>query len=66
METDPFEVHDPDALAQARAVLIASESPRVWARAVVEAVQRNEEWRGKRCINPLAPEAPTRQVSARR
>jgi hypothetical protein len=26
---------------------------------VVEAVKRNEEWRGKRCLNLLAPEAPT-------
>lgn len=54
-----FEVHDSEALAQARAILSASESPRDWARAVVEAVNRNEEWRGKRCINLLAPEAPT-------
>ncbi|OGO28758.1 MAG: serine hydroxymethyltransferase [Chloroflexi bacterium RBG_16_54_18] len=37
----------------------SSESPRDWAKAVVEAVNRNEEWRGKRCINLLAPEAPT-------
>jgi glycine hydroxymethyltransferase len=27
--------------------------------AVVAAVKRNEEWRGKQCINLLAPEAPT-------
>jgi glycine hydroxymethyltransferase len=54
-----FEVHDPGALAQAKAILNSSESPRDWARAVVEAVNRNEEWRGKRCINLLAPEAPT-------
>jgi RecA/RadA recombinase len=27
--------------------------------AVLAAVERNEEWRGKRCINLLAPEAPT-------
>jgi glycine hydroxymethyltransferase len=31
----------------------------MWARAVIEAVKRNEEWRGQRCINLLAPEAPT-------
>jgi glycine hydroxymethyltransferase len=54
-----FEVHDPAAHAQARAILNSSESPRDWARAVVEAVTRNDEWRGKRCINLLAPEAPT-------
>src|SRR5205814_6944831 len=27
--------------------------------AVLAAVARNEEWRGKRCLNLLAPEAPT-------
>ena len=32
--------------------------PRMWAQAVVDAVKRNEEWRGERCINLLAPEAP--------
>jgi len=59
MEENNFEIHDPAALAQARAILTSSESPRDWARAVVEAVSRNDEWRGKRCINLLAPEAPT-------
>ena len=59
MEENNFEVHDPAVLAQARAILTSSESPRDWARAVVEAVSRNDEWRGKRCINLLAPEAPT-------
>jgi glycine hydroxymethyltransferase len=29
------------------------------AESVVAAVRRNEEWRGKRCINLLAPEALT-------
>ncbi len=56
---EPLEVHDPQALAQAKSILNSSESPRDWAKAVVEAVNRNEEWRGKRCINLLAPEAPT-------
>jgi len=28
-------------------------------QAVLDAVARNEEWRGQRCINLLAPEAPT-------
>ena len=54
-----FEVHDPEILTQARAIMGASESPQAWATAVVDAVKRNEEWRGKRCINLLAPEAPT-------
>lgn len=57
--SNSFEVHDKSALQKARAILDASESPRAWADAVVDAVKRNEEWRGKRCINLLAPEAPT-------
>lgn len=40
-------------------MLDASESPRAWADAVVDAVKRNDEWRGQRCLNLLAPEAPT-------
>jgi glycine hydroxymethyltransferase len=59
--SDPsqFEVHDREVLDQARSILSSTESPRMWAQAVVEAVQKNEEWRGQRCINLLAPEAPT-------
>ena len=49
-----FEVHDQEALANARSIMNASESPRQWAQAVVEAVKRNEEWRGERCVNLLA------------
>jgi glycine hydroxymethyltransferase len=54
-----FEVHDPEALAQARAVLDACDSAKEMEEAVLAAVARNEEWRGKSCINLLAPEAPT-------
>jgi glycine hydroxymethyltransferase len=54
-----FEVHDREALANARAIMNATESPRAWAQAVTDAVKRNEAWRGERCINLLAPEAPT-------
>src|SRR5229473_4540168 len=54
-----LEVHDPDILAQTRALLDACQSPREMQEAVLAAVARNEEWRGKRCINLLAPEAPT-------
>jgi len=54
-----FEVHDPEVLAQARAVLDACDSAKGMEEAVLAAVARNEEWRGKRCINLLAPEAPT-------
>ncbi len=59
MESSQFEVHDPEVLAKARAIMSATESPRAWAQAVVDAVKRNEAWRGERCINLLAPEAPT-------
>jgi glycine hydroxymethyltransferase len=58
-ESAQFEVHDQEVLARARSVMSASESPRLWAQAVIDAVKRNEEWRGERCINLLAPEAPT-------
>lgn len=54
-----LEVHDPEILAQTRAILRASGSPKAWANAIIDAVKRNEEWRGQRCINLLAPEAPT-------
>ena len=58
-ESSQFEVHDREVLEKARSILGETESPRAWAQAVIEAVERNEEWRGKRCINLLAPEAPT-------
>ena len=58
-ESAQFEVHDKEALEKARAIMNATESPRAWAQEVVAAVKRNEEWRGERCINLLAPEAPT-------
>src|SRR5260221_12881760 len=57
--TNQFEVHDPEILAQARAVLDACQSPQEMQEAVLAAVARNEEWRGQRCLNLLAPEAPT-------
>jgi glycine hydroxymethyltransferase len=63
LETDEtktaVEVHDPQILAQAKAVLDGCFSPKDMQEAVLAAVARNEEWRGKRCINLLAPEAPT-------
>src|SRR2546429_1415604 len=59
-EHDPtFEVHDPEMLAQAKAVLDTCSSPQEMQEAVLAAVARNEEWRGKRCLNLLAPEALT-------
>ncbi|MGD8304901.1 MAG: serine hydroxymethyltransferase [Desulfobacterales bacterium] len=54
-----FEVHDRDILMRAQKILDQAETARDMANSVLEAVQRNEEWRGKRCLNLLAPEAPT-------
>jgi len=58
MEGD-FDVHDRQLLANARAMLDDAGSPKKMADYVLDAVRKNEEWRGKRCINLLAPEAPT-------
>jgi len=57
--SNQFEVHDPTILAQARAVLDACKSGAEMQQAVLDAVKRNETWRGQQCINLLAPEAPT-------
>jgi glycine hydroxymethyltransferase len=54
-----LEVHDPEVLAQARAVLDACRCGKEMQDAVIAAVKRNEKWRGEQCINLLAPEAPT-------
>jgi glycine hydroxymethyltransferase len=54
-----FEVHDPDILANARSILESAAGPAGMAQEVLNAVSRSEEWRGQRCINLLAPEAPT-------
>jgi glycine hydroxymethyltransferase len=54
-----FEVHDKEILQNARSILDQEASPQKMAHAVLRAVQRNADWRGKRCINLLAPEAPT-------
>ena len=59
IDTTQFEVHDREVLANARSIMNATEAPRMWAQAVLDAVKRNEEWRGERCLNLLAPEAPT-------
>ena len=58
-KTEQFEVHDSSILNAANAILEKAGSARGMAQAVLAAVERNEEWRGKRCINLLAPEAPT-------
>jgi glycine hydroxymethyltransferase len=54
-----LEVHDSEILKAAQSILDQKASPQKMADAVVSAVQRNEDWRGKRCVNLLAPEAPT-------
>ena len=58
-DSPQFEVHDEEVLEKARSIMRETESPRMWAQAVIEAVKKNDEWRGQRCINLLAPEAPT-------
>ena len=59
MSQEQFEVHDKSVLKTAREILDDSSSPAEMADAVLAAVARNEEWRGRRCLNLLAPEAPT-------
>ena len=54
-----IEVHDPDTLSAARAVLDACADARAMGEAVKAAVERNARWRGEQCFNLLAPEAPT-------
>src|SRR5579864_4616633 len=53
------EVHDAEIMAHARAVIDACRTPKQMQQAVLDAVARNEQWRGRQCINLLAPEAPT-------
>jgi glycine hydroxymethyltransferase len=50
------EIHDAAALDEARRH-IESLTPEEMQQAVVEAVDRNAQWRGTECINLLAPEA---------
>jgi glycine hydroxymethyltransferase len=57
--TNRVEVHDQAVLSHARSILDACSSPEEMQEAVLAAVKRNEEWRGKRCLNLLAPEALT-------
>lgn len=54
-----IEVHDREILEQARAIIDNCQSAAEMQQAVLDAVKRNEEWRGERCINLIAPEAPT-------
>lgn len=54
--TVPTEVHDAATLAAARALIDATD-PAGMQREVLAAVERNAHWRGRECINLLAPEA---------
>ncbi|GAC1384741.1 MAG: serine hydroxymethyltransferase [Ktedonobacteraceae bacterium] len=56
--TDQGEVHDPAILASARQLLEACHTPQEMQEAVISAVTRDQEWRGKQCLNLLAPESP--------
>ena len=56
-DTDAVEVHDEATLATARAVLDACAGPAEMQGEVLAAVDRNERWRGRECLNLLAPEA---------
>jgi glycine hydroxymethyltransferase len=53
------EGHDPQVLEQASQLLDACASAEAMGQAVQDAVERNKTWRGDRCVNLLAPEAPT-------
>lgn len=56
---EDLDVHDRALLTKARRMLDETGSPEKMAGLVLEAVQKNADWRGRRCINLLAPEAPT-------
>jgi glycine hydroxymethyltransferase len=60
--TGHLEVHDHTLLANARAILDQCADAAAMQQAVLDAVKRNEEWRGGRCINLIAPEAPTSPI----
>ncbi len=53
----PPDIHDAETLGAARALLDAAADPEAMQREVLDAVSRNEQWRGNECVNLLAPEA---------
>ena len=59
LDEGQYEVHDRNILINARLLLNEAGTRARMRDEVLAAVGRNEEWRGKRCINLLAPEAPT-------
>ncbi|GGK04402.1 serine hydroxymethyltransferase [Lentibacillus kapialis] len=56
------EVHDDSVLNWARDLIESSPSHQTTAHEVVHAVNKNEVWRGRECLNLLAPEAPTSPI----
>jgi len=59
MTVSRYEIHDLDVLNHAEQLLNSCQSYLEMGNLVNQAVQRNAEWRGKQCLNLLAPEAPT-------
>lgn len=57
--TTGYEAHDPSVLSHAKEIIDQSPSLKLVQQEVVNAVKRNEIWRGEECLNLLAPEAPT-------
>ena len=53
------ELHDAEVLQHTHDLLAACNSPEAMKDQLLAAVGRNEDWRGRQCINLLAPEAPT-------
>lgn len=58
LSSEQKEVHDPAILADARHLLEACHTPQEMQEAVQAAVTRDQEWRGKQCLNLIAPEGP--------
>ncbi len=54
-----FEVHGSEILANARSIIDACRDGKQMQDAVLAAVERSAEWRGRQYINLLASEAPT-------
>lgn len=53
------DIHDSSSLQQARQLLDAAHSFVDMGQLVIDATERNAKWRGRECLNLLAPEAPT-------
>ena len=60
--SEHLEVHDETVLEWARNLIDSSPSYQVVGHEVVHSVHKNELWRGRECLNLLAPEAPTSPI----